>query len=33
MINKSRKDKGEKKWRYRIEKKMDRLYRKVVGES
>lgn len=33
MINKSRKDKGEKKWRYRIEKKMDSLYRKVVGES
>ena len=33
MVNKNRKDKGEKKWRYRIEKKMDRLYRKVVGES
>ena len=23
----------EKKWRYRVEKKMDRIYRKVVGES
>ena len=33
MINKNRKDKGEKKWRYRVEKKMDRIYRKVVGES
>jgi hypothetical protein len=33
MINKNRKDKGEKKWRYRVEKKLDSLYRKVVGES
>jgi hypothetical protein len=33
MVNKNRKDKGEKKWRYRVEKKVDRLYRKVVGES
>ena len=33
MINRSRKNKGDKKWKYRIEKKMDRLYRKIVGES
>jgi hypothetical protein len=33
MINKSRKDKGDKKWKYRMEKKLDSLYRKITGVS
>ncbi len=33
MINKSRKDKGDKKWKYRVEKKLDALYRKITGGS
>ena len=33
MINKNRKDKGDKKWKYRVEKKLDVLYRKITGES
>lgn len=33
MINKNRKDKGDKKWKYRMEKKLDSLYRKITGVS
>ena len=33
MINKSRKDKGDKKWKYRVEKKLNLVYRKITGES
>ena len=29
----NRQDKGDKKWKYRMEKKLDSLYRKITGVS
>ncbi len=32
IINKARKDKGDKKWKFRVEKKLDVVYRKLLRE-
>lgn len=32
IINKARKDKGDKKWKFRVEKKLDVVYRKILRE-